>query len=88
MKQEGDDCLVNILVCLLLVYVANCYFTKKNMFSQRKLGTKYMSYHFCMDDGGGGGGGGGGVFIVVTVILVISVVFVFVVVVLTGSSCL
>jgi len=82
MKQEGDDCLVNILVCLLLVYVANCYFTKKNTFSQRKLGTKYMSYHFCMDDVGGGG-----VFIVVTVILVISVVFV-VVVVLTGSSCL
>lgn len=30
MKQEGDDCLFNILVCLLLVYVANCYFTEKN----------------------------------------------------------
>lgn len=32
------------------------------MFSQQKLGTEYMSYHFCLDDGAGGvndGGGGG-----------------------------
>lgn len=30
MKQEGDDCLVNILVCLLVVYIENCYFTEKS----------------------------------------------------------
>jgi len=83
MKQEGDDCLVNILVCLLLAYVANFYFTEKNMFSQRKLRTEYMWYHFCMDDGGGGGVVATDVSVVVIVVVVLVVV-----VVLTCSSCL
>jgi hypothetical protein len=56
MKQEGDDYIDNILVCLVLVYVTNCTLLKRIMFNQRKLGMEYMSYHFCMGDSVGGGG--------------------------------
>jgi hypothetical protein len=97
MKQEEDDWIVNILVCLYWFVLQIVTLLKIIMFSQRQVWTEYIAYHFCVD-------GDDGVVVVVDdddddddvvvvvvvvvsiVVVVIIVVVVVVVVVLTGSS--